>query len=69
MRRRQRPAVLTGLALVMVLTSGCLELSLFNRESSDTKSRLDALEMRISSLEMANLHRVGEPTFPPPSGR
>lgn len=58
-------AVLALLGLLVGLNAGCLSLSLFNRESADTRSRLEALEHRVSALEMGNAARTGQPVVVP----
>lgn len=47
------------LALVSGHAAGCLSLSLFNRESADTRVRLEMLERRVSALEQAPGARGG----------
>jgi len=54
MRRGCSIAMLTTLGLLVGLNGGCLSLSLFNRETPDIKARLESLEKRVSSLEVAN---------------
>jgi len=44
-------AAATLMSLLVGLNSGCLNLSLFNREAPDTKARIDSLEHRVSALE------------------
>ena len=46
-------AVLATLGLLVGPSAGCLSLSMLNRESADTKTRLDSLESRVAALEGA----------------
>ncbi|MCU0959641.1 MAG: hypothetical protein MUF48_06005 [Pirellulaceae bacterium] len=54
MKTRGAIIVVVTLVTVIGLNAGCLSLHLFNRESADTRARLEALERRISALEMAS---------------
>lgn len=49
----------------MDIERGCLSLSLFNKENSDAKLRLDSLEHRVSALEAANATHAGPPVILP----
>jgi hypothetical protein len=53
MKTRGAIIVVVALATIIGLNTGCLSLHLFNRESADTRARLEALEQRISALEAA----------------
>ena len=52
MRRWLPTAVL--MSLLVGLSSGCLNLSLFNRDAPENKARIDSLERRVSALESSN---------------
>jgi hypothetical protein len=68
MKRIQAAAILAACLLVMGSSSGCLSLSMLNRESPDTKARLDCLESRVSALEAAGpRHPEPYPRTPVPS--
>ncbi|MGD0900757.1 MAG: hypothetical protein ABR915_23235 [Thermoguttaceae bacterium] len=54
-------ATLAGLCLLVGLSGGCLNLSLFNRDASETKARLDVLEHRVSALEAGGVCRSSQP--------
>ena len=65
MRPRHPIAILTVLCLLLGFNSGCLSLSMLNREMPETKSRLDSLESRVSALEMANSPQIQESVVVP----
>ena len=75
MKQRSRTALLTILfGLLIAPGSGCLSLSLLNRDNVDTRQRVDALERRVTALEAAGVHQPTPPaaTLPyaePPVGR
>jgi hypothetical protein len=54
-------AILAVLGLLIALNSGCLSLSMLNRETPETKSRIDSLEQRVSALETAIGQRPAQP--------
>jgi hypothetical protein len=64
-RRRRLAITLVMLSLPIGLNAGCLSLSAFNREVPETKARLDALEKRVSALEVGNAVRSGQPVMVP----
>jgi len=50
---------------VLASSSGCLSLSMLNRENGDTKQRLDSLEQRVSTLEAGRVAPMGQPMVVP----
>jgi len=58
-------AILAMLGLLIGPSSGCLCLSMLNRENGDTKQRLDSLEHRVSALEAARASMQGQPIIVP----
>ena len=65
--KRSRILATAVLGLVMAAAPGCLSLSLFNRETTDAKARLDALEHRVSALETT--HTQQPPVMTGPVGQ
>jgi hypothetical protein len=61
-------AATTLLVPLVVASTGCLSLSMLNREAPDTKTRLDSLESRVTALEVATGHRSGPVVTPPING-
>jgi hypothetical protein len=58
-------AILAMLGLLIGPNSGCLCLSMLNRETPDVKQRLDALDRRVSALEAARVSMQGPPIIVP----
>lgn len=65
MKTRGAIIVVVAVATIIGLNTGCLSLHLFNRESADTRARLEALERRISALEAAGGSTAGAPVVGP----
>ena len=65
MKQRHFVAALATPCLLIALNGGCLSLSLFNKDSSDMKARLDALDARVSALEANNPHGPTPPVVVP----
>jgi hypothetical protein len=65
MQTRRLTAILALLALLIAPTTGCLSLNMLNRESVETKLRVDSLEQRVQALEAT---RVSQPAPPMMSG-
>ena len=64
-------AILAMLGLLLGPSSGCLCLSMLNRENGDTKQRLDALEHQCRP-EAARVSMQGQPIIvpgPPPQSQ
>jgi hypothetical protein len=50
--------------LLVGINGGCLSLSMLNRDTPDTKQRLDSLEQRVSALENSGGCRCAQPALP-----
>jgi hypothetical protein len=58
-------AALSLFGLLTASNAGCLSLSMLNRESADTKQRIDSIEQRVSALEAARVSAPSQPAMMP----